>query len=116
MFSSGIDFTPTLLNILNINVQNSLKAIPFFDDQKNIRIILACMSSNLYIIIKRTGRKKNDQPRGADQHQLRGRAITKRPEYTAYAVRIFGLFTGKEMFEQGENVVVFISMICFMVK
>jgi len=49
MYSSGIDFTPTLLNILNINVPNSFEGHSIFDDQKNYPDLLGMHELELYI-------------------------------------------------------------------
>ncbi|MFA5062001.1 MAG: sulfatase-like hydrolase/transferase [Patescibacteria group bacterium] len=49
MYSSGLDFTPTLLQILNINVPNSFEGHSIFDDQKNYPNLLGMHELELYI-------------------------------------------------------------------
>lgn len=49
LYSSGVDFTPTLLNILNINVPNSFEGHSIFDDRKNYPDLLGMHELELYI-------------------------------------------------------------------
>ncbi len=49
VLSSGIDLTPTLLQILGINVKNSFEGRSIFDDRKNYPAVLGMSAFGLYI-------------------------------------------------------------------
>jgi phosphoglycerol transferase MdoB-like AlkP superfamily enzyme len=48
-YSSGIDFAPTLLQILNINVENSFEGHSIFDDRSRYPNVLGMHELGLYI-------------------------------------------------------------------
>lgn len=49
MYSSGLDFTPTLLQILNINVPNSFEGHSIFDDRSKYPSLVGMHELGLYI-------------------------------------------------------------------
>jgi phosphoglycerol transferase MdoB-like AlkP superfamily enzyme len=49
VFASGIDLTPTLLQVLNINVPNSFEGHSIFDDRKDYPNLLGMHELGLYI-------------------------------------------------------------------
>lgn len=49
IYSSGIDLTPTVLQMLNINIPNSFEGHSIFDDRKNYQNLLGMHELGLYI-------------------------------------------------------------------
>jgi phosphoglycerol transferase MdoB-like AlkP superfamily enzyme len=58
-YASGLDFTPTLLQILNINIPNSFEGHSIFDDRKKFPNLLGMHELGLYINqVKNSGGKR----------------------------------------------------------
>lgn len=61
VYASGLSFTPTLLQILGVNIPNSFEGHSIFDDQKNYPNLLGMHELGLYINqIDRAGKRRID--------------------------------------------------------
>ncbi len=58
VLSSGVDFTPTLLNVLGINAKNNFEGHSIFDDRENYPNILGMQENFFYINQKDGGERK----------------------------------------------------------
>lgn len=70
LYSSGIDFTPTLLQVLNINVPNSFEGHSIFDDRNKYPNLLGMHEFGLYI----------------NQANLSGEALAKSKRNISYKI------------------------------
>ena len=60
LYSSSIDITPTLLQILNINPENNFEGHSIFDDRENYQNILGMHEYGLYINQEENGKRTVD--------------------------------------------------------
>lgn len=98
VLSSGIDFAPTLLQILGVNIKNSFEGRSIFDDRKNYPAVLGIAADGFYI--NENGNSEFSLTSDIDCPEIKNEDVHVDAPLTLCEMHYFYLWK-KQMFEDG---------------